>query len=82
MFTYYPVPAQPDHVKLGYVPRVESERLPASHINHHIAVSTKSLVLETCWAQPDHVKLGYVPRVEGERLLASYIIAVSTKSLV
>ena len=29
--------AQPDHVKLGYVPRVEGERLPASYINHYIA---------------------------------------------
>jgi hypothetical protein len=28
---------QPDHVKLGYVPRVEGERLPASYINHYIA---------------------------------------------
>ncbi len=29
--------AQLDHVKLGYVPRVEGERLPASYINHYIA---------------------------------------------
>ncbi|KAK9839409.1 hypothetical protein WJX81_000485 [Elliptochloris bilobata] len=27
----------PDHVKLGYVRHVDSERLPASYINHYIA---------------------------------------------
>jgi agmatine deiminase len=27
----------PDHIKLGYVPRIPGERLAASYINHYIA---------------------------------------------
>ena len=28
---------QPDHIDLGYCPRIPGERLPASYINHYVA---------------------------------------------